>query len=223
MTPVALVLDFDGVVLDSAGIKTAAFRALFDDRPAHAEAIAAYLLANQGVSRWRKFDDIHSRILREPLSDADRKRLGDRFAALIRQQMQSCPEIDGTRAFVTAARREGVPAFVASATPHDELCDIVACRSLGDVFDGIYGSPRSKSDIIAALAGEHGWRTDTVLMIGDATTDRDEARRAGTRFLGLTRDPGSFPSGTACVATLAGLSLSRCWALAAAATTAADG
>lgn len=223
MTPVALMLDFDGVVLDSADIKTAAFRALFRDRPEHVDAIATYLVAHQGVSRWRKFDEIHTRILREPLSDADRQALGDRFAALIRERMQSCPEIEGTRAFVAAARLAGVLVFVASATPHDELCDIVARRGLADLFDGVYGSPRSKSDIIAAVAGEHGWSPDSLLMIGDATTDQDEARRAGTRFLGLTRDSGLFPAGTACVPTLAGLSLSRSWALAGAATSPVGG
>ena len=47
----ALLFDFDGVILESADIKTDAFRELFADQPAHVEEIVALHQRYGGVSR----------------------------------------------------------------------------------------------------------------------------------------------------------------------------
>jgi beta-phosphoglucomutase-like phosphatase (HAD superfamily) len=47
----AIVFDFDGVILESADIKTNAFRALFASYPEHVDQIVDFHLRNAGVSR----------------------------------------------------------------------------------------------------------------------------------------------------------------------------
>ncbi|HXW99392.1 MAG TPA: HAD family hydrolase, partial [Methanomicrobiales archaeon] len=64
-----LILDFDGVVLESVGVKTAAFRTLFSFVPAHVDKIVEYHRRNTGVSRFDKFRYIYREILKDPLSE----------------------------------------------------------------------------------------------------------------------------------------------------------
>ena len=57
-----IVLDFDGVIVESVGIKTEAFRELFRDSP-QVEEIYQYHLANNALSRFEKFPYICENIL----------------------------------------------------------------------------------------------------------------------------------------------------------------
>ncbi|MDD1661933.1 MAG: HAD family hydrolase, partial [Methanomicrobiales archaeon] len=63
----SLLLDFDGVILESVEVKTRAFRELFSFRPDHVGEIVAYHMRNTGVSRFDKFRHIYREILKEPL------------------------------------------------------------------------------------------------------------------------------------------------------------
>ena len=57
--PKAIALDFDGVILESAVIKTQAFSGVFENYPEHLEAIINHHLNNVGVSRYEKFKYIY--------------------------------------------------------------------------------------------------------------------------------------------------------------------
>ena len=94
------MLDFDGVILESAGIKTNAFRRLFSGYPAHVEAIVNYHVRSGGVSRYRKFRHIFENILKLSLSDAHMTELGHRFSTLIWEEMERAPFVPGAVAFL---------------------------------------------------------------------------------------------------------------------------
>src|SRR5688500_11624263 len=74
--PSAVIFDFDGVILESANIKTEAFLTLFADHTEHREAIRGYHVRNVGISRFRKFEWIYSELLKTPLCEAESIRLG---------------------------------------------------------------------------------------------------------------------------------------------------
>lgn len=190
----AVIFDFDGVILDSAAIKTQAFAALFADRPAHVEAVVALHLANEGVSRHRKFEIIHRDILAEPLDDVRRRALAERFEDLVRDAVVNAPFIPGAEA--TLASLAGrLPLFVASGTPHDELAWIVRERNLARYFVETIGSPPAKADQLADILARHSLAPSRVLMVGDALTDLQAARANQTRFVGIgaAAPTGKFP------------------------------
>ncbi|MDN5339305.1 MAG: hypothetical protein PWQ30_414, partial [Euryarchaeota archaeon] len=55
-----LILDFDGVVVESLPLKTAAFRKIFSfTSPEHLDEIIAFHLENGGMSRYDKFRHIY--------------------------------------------------------------------------------------------------------------------------------------------------------------------
>ena len=65
----AIIFDFDGVIIESADIKTEAFRALFENYPEHVEAIAGFHIENGGMSRFDKFRHIYKNIINEELNE----------------------------------------------------------------------------------------------------------------------------------------------------------
>lgn len=185
----AAVFDFDGVVLESADIKTRAFRRLFDGN----EEAVDYHLAHQGVSRYEKFRHITTKILERPYSEEDEQRLAARFSELVFDEVLVCPFVPGAQALLERRRHE-LPLFVASGTPEAELRHIASARGLLGCFNGIYGTPPTKGEILRAILEETRLDQDAVLMVGDAMTDLEGARAAGVRFVGRVRpgDPDPF-------------------------------
>jgi phosphoglycolate phosphatase-like HAD superfamily hydrolase len=185
----AAVFDFDGVVLESADIKTDAFRRLFDGNP----AAVGYHLEHQGVSRYEKFRHITTEILDKTYTEADERRLGERFSELMLDEVLACPFVPGAQALLQRRARE-LPLFVASGTPQGELREIASARGVAHWFSGIYGTPPTKGEIIGRVLDERALAPDDVVMIGDARTDLEGARSARVRFVGRVRpgDPDPF-------------------------------
>ena len=71
----SIFFDFDGVIIDSVGVKTNAFMEIFKDHPRHREEILAYHQLNGGLSRYIKIRYIYEKILKKELSDEGLERL----------------------------------------------------------------------------------------------------------------------------------------------------
>jgi phosphoglycolate phosphatase-like HAD superfamily hydrolase len=178
----AIVFDFDGVILESGNIKTEAFLELFGDYPEFQAAILQYHLDNLGVSRFDKFEWIYRELLRRPLVAAEREWLGCRFSEIVLDKILSCPIVPG--ALDALKLFQGFyPLFVASGTPQEELDMIVRRRNLVGYFDGVWGTPRKKAEIIGSVLNHYEWRPEQVLMVGDGTSDYQAAVATGVAFV----------------------------------------
>jgi beta-phosphoglucomutase-like phosphatase (HAD superfamily) len=183
MNEIKLVFfDFDGVVLDSARIKTEAFPLVFAEYPEHVDAITQYHLANQGVSRYQKFEWIYDTLLKQPLSEAKSKELGEAFSKVVLDRVLDCAAMPGAMELLTFLKENSVPAVVASGTPYNELLDIIHKRDLDHFFADIWGSPMKKDEIIKILTGIHGIAPQDRLFLGDASTDYEAAKKMGVPF-----------------------------------------
>lgn len=189
----ALICDFDGVLLDSAEVKTRAFARLFEPIcPERVPAIIAYHEATMGYSRYVKFRHIYAQILQRPLSAEQEHNLGERFSRLVVSQLLDAPLVDGVRAFLDGlwASRPYL-LFVASGTPTDELCRVAKAKSLFDDFREWHGSPRTKPEIIRDLLARYQIKTEEAVFIGDAMSDCLAAEETGTAFIGRVTEPDS--------------------------------
>lgn len=179
----AVVFDFDGVILESADLKTEAFVELFghleDDL---VEAVRAHHLANLGISRFVKFAWIYQNLLKRELSDEESRALGERFSAIALDKILACPFVPGAREALDALAVR-YPLFVASGTPHDELAMVVERRGLAGLFREVWGSPTEKPVILKDLMARHGWAPAEVLFIGDGVSDHKAARATSVEFL----------------------------------------
>jgi len=179
----AVVFDFDGVILESAGVKTDAFCALYESYgPSVVEKVLAHHLANLGVSRFKKFEWIANNILDKPLAKEESVALGERFSALALERVIAAPFVRGADAAL-AALAPRLPLMVASGTPQDELDHIVDARGLRKFFCEVHGTPREKPVILRAIMAERRLAPSEVLFVGDGLTDHSAARATDVAFL----------------------------------------
>lgn len=202
----AIIFDFDGVILDSVDIKTKAFARLFEEHgPNVVRQVVEHHLAHGGVSRFRKFQHVYESILRRKMPEGELERLGDRFSALVFDEVVKAAWIPGAPEFLEQHSARYL-CFVASGTPQDELQRIVQLRNLEKYFAGIFGSPATKEEITRGIFAKEGLRNSEALFVGDALTDFNAAKACDVRFVGIASggsDP--FPAGTLVLPDLRGL------------------
>jgi HAD superfamily hydrolase (TIGR01549 family) len=184
----AILLDFDGVLVESVDIKTEAFRTLFSFSPSHVDEIVHYHLNNAGISRFEKFRHIYENILHEHLTDEQSRHLSDRFSSLVIDAVAGAPYVGGAERFLSEYCKK-VPLYVISATPEQELKQIITRKGMEHFFRGIYGSPKRKAENLKILITTARLSKANTLYVGDAINDLNAARQAGVRFIGRIR-PG---------------------------------
>ena len=177
-----LILDFDGVVVESLPLKSAAFKKIFSFTPEHLDEIIAFHLENGGMSRYDKFRHIYANILHEPLTPEQEERLAGEYVGLIFESMLTVPYVEGARELLEDCSRR-LPLYIVSATPEGEMLEITRRRDLTKYFVRIYGSPKTKAECIREILEETGASPDEGLFVGDAPNDWQAAYETGVRVV----------------------------------------
>lgn len=190
----AIVFDFDGVILESAELKTKAFRKLFEAvRSDKLEEILNYHRKNMGISRYMKFRHIYENILKKPLSFDEERCLGQSFKEIILLQMMEAPFVPGSVEFLQKNQNR-LPMFVASGTPIAELHEIARKRNVFQYFVELHGSPEEKKDILYDILGRYQWKPEEVVFVGDAGSDFLASKVTGVHFIARANG-GNLPRG----------------------------
>lgn len=179
-----VVLDCDGVILDSVEVKTQAFAACVAEHGPEAQRLLVeYHLAHGGVSRYEKFRHFHREFFGREISEAELAVCCQHFAQGCEEGVRTAPLVPGALEFLQAWHQR-LPLYVASGTPQEELRQVLAQRGLSHYFQGIYGSPTPKAEVLAHIVQEGGYAPQATLMVGDASTDLAAAQAVGTLFYG---------------------------------------
>ncbi len=187
-----LILDFDGTIVESLPLKTAAFKKIFSFAPPERLGeIIAFHLENGGMSRYDKFRYIYKNILHEPLTPEQEERLASKYAGLIFDAMLTVPYVEGAEALLRDCSRT-LPLYIVSATPEGEMQEIARRRDITKYFARVYGSPKTKAGCIREILAETGAAPDEALFVGDAPNDWDAAHETGVRF--VARIPPGDPN-----------------------------
>jgi phosphoglycolate phosphatase-like HAD superfamily hydrolase len=202
----ALFFDFDGVLAESADIKTQAFIEMYKDYGREVvDAVVAHHTRHAGASRRKKIRYCHKALLGIRLSESQLEAHARRFSGLVEEAVVASAWVPGALELLEAQRGR-LPMFVVSGTPHEELLRIAARRAMGRFFVAVRGSPPSKVPIIRSLLADHALEPERVLFVGDSLTDYNAAAATGLAFLGRAA-PGAanpFPPGTRVVPDLTG-------------------
>jgi HAD superfamily hydrolase (TIGR01549 family) len=178
-----IILDFDGVILESVSVKTEAFRKLFSFAPEHLDEIIQYHKDNGGMSRYDKFRHIYKSILRQDLTQQKFEELSEKFADIVFEEVIKTPFVPGAYNFLERYYAT-IALYVVSATPDEELIRIIQTRKMPHYFRNVYGAPRKKADCIHEIIKLTGSAPDSVIFVGDAKSDFEAAQEAGVRFIG---------------------------------------
>lgn len=184
----ALLFDFDGVLADSEEVKTEAFASLFEDFGPEIQALVVdHHRKNGGMTRIDKFHHYYREFLGKPLDEDDLKRLCGDFSRLVVDEVVAAPEIPGAENFLKKWHNT-VKCFVVSATPDEEIKEIVKRRGIEIYFHEILGSSCSKSDNVNYLLNKYGLAPAQCLFFGDAESDYRAATASEVNFIGILPD-----------------------------------
>ena len=181
-----IMLDFDGVILESVSVKTETFRKLFADKTEFVDDIVNFHIQNGGMSRFDKFRYIYSEILHEELTEKQFKSLCDNFAKYVYEGVINSPFVKGADKFIDRCYKEKIPLYLVSATPEEEIIRITKEIGIFDKFNHVYGSPMTKADCIMQILQENKLTKDPkkALFFGDAINDYKAANKTGISFAG---------------------------------------
>lgn len=195
----AVFFDFDGVIVDTTAIKVQAFATLFAAYgTAVQEAVIRYHLQNGGMPRHEKLRHCFASFAKHSLSEEALAHAGATFSGLVMAEVVAAPLIAGALHTLQQLQEAGIPAFVLSGTPVDEMQMIVLQKGLAAYFKEVHGSPQTKPILVDDILLRYGLSPQHCLFIGDALADYQAALKTGLRFLGIVPidAPSIFPSTT---------------------------
>lgn len=179
--------DFDGVIKDSVEVKTAAFERLFLPYGAEiARRVRQHHEANGGVSRFDKIP-LYLAWAGEQASPAQVAAFCERFSQAVLQGVIDAPWVPGVREYLLEHCSKQYFVLV-TATPQEEIEQILAALELTHCFREVHGAPTKKASAIGVVLARQKCTPEQALMVGDAETDRQAAQANAVPFL-LRRTP----------------------------------
>ena len=181
----AIILDFDGTIADSVDIKTKAFAELYKPYGDNiVRKVVEYHLAHGGTSRYDKFRFFHKQFLKIDLREFEVKELSENFSKLVIDKVVGAPYIPGAFEFISNYYHI-YDMYISTATPTDEIYEILNRKKLTQYFKGIKGSPGSKVDHVSQIITEKKYFLNEIIFIGDSDYDKKAAKRNKILFVAV--------------------------------------
>ncbi|EPR44080.1 haloacid dehalogenase [Desulfovibrio sp. X2] len=185
-----VVLDCDGVILETVTLKTEAFAKCAEHLGEKAvQVLVDFHVAHGGVSRFEKFRHLWREFFGREITDPEMDDMVRRFVEAGAEALKRAPFVPGAREFIEEWSTR-LPLYVASGAPDEELKGILRIKGVDACFKGIFGSPTPKTELLANIVANETAGPSETLMVGDSGTDLAAAEAVGTLFYGR----GSFPA-----------------------------
>ena len=179
----AIIFDFDGVVLESLNVKTNAFKKLYEPYGSDiSKRVVEHHLENGGVSRFDKIKFYHNIFLGEDIDEKKIQKIAQKFSEMVMNEIMKVPFVDGAKQFLEDNYKRYLM-FISSATPTNELNFICKQRKIAKYFQGIFGSPDSKSKHISSIMTNYSLNNREIVFIGDSSSDLDAANTHNLTFI----------------------------------------
>jgi phosphoglycolate phosphatase-like HAD superfamily hydrolase len=166
--------DFDGVIKDSVKVKSEAFEQLFSPFGNKiANKVRSHHEENGGMSRFDKLP-IYLGWAEQNLEQQNVDKYEKKFSLLVKEKVINSDWVAGIYNFLKSNYKKQ-QFFLLTATPQQEIEDIVSKINISDFFIEIIGSPVKKKDAIKRIIVDFSIDTEESLMIGDSDVDYEAA------------------------------------------------
>jgi phosphoglycolate phosphatase len=181
-----VVFDFDGTLVDSNRIKKEAFLRSVRDHPGGEECMREVLDTVLG-DRHEVFAAYVAR--QQPPSSVQELLLA--FNTDVDSAVAGAQAMPGAEVLLQALRAAGVAVALSSATPRQNLVDILARRGWSGWFDAVAGSPMTKTATLQRLMRADELVPSDVAVVGDGADDRASAIASGCTFFSVGEARGA--------------------------------
>lgn len=162
--------DFDGVIKDSVGVKGHAFTEIFAPLDILSEKkILEHHENHGGMSRFEKIP-LYLEFASLEVTKKNVEEYLRRFSKLTKSKVIRSNWIPGVLEFLKQNHKEKT-FFLISATPNEELIEIIEKLKINNFFTEVIGSPIDKSIAIAKILSAYKVDAKDALMIGDSYSD----------------------------------------------------
>ena len=176
--------DFDGVIKDSVNVKSDAFEMLFLPFGKDlSKRVRKHHEKNGGISRFDKLPLYLSWSYK--LKSPSRNQVNEyatRFSQLVKEKVVQSMWVDGVLDYLIN-NHKSQQFFLITATPQQEIEEILTQLDIYDYFEKIIGSPNSKSEAIEILLLQYNVSLESAIMIGDTISDYEAASFNNVPFI----------------------------------------
>jgi phosphoglycolate phosphatase-like HAD superfamily hydrolase len=172
--------DFDGVIKESVNIKTDCFLELFKDINQEIKnKIKLHHLEHGGVSRYEKIP-LYLKLSGIPYDHKILQDYYDRFHDIVIEKVVQAEWVPGVLQVLNSGSYINV---LVSATPIDELNEIVERINIKHFFTEIYGAPTNKINAIEDFFSKFNHNKLETIFIGDSMVDKIAADQCQVQFI----------------------------------------
>ena len=165
------VFDCDGVLLDSNGVKTQAFREVAMRYGVEiADEVVRHHLEHGGISRHVKLRRIFDELLHRPDEPGEFDELLRRFATASRRGLESAAVEPDAAALLAELADAGHVLHVVSGGLEEEVRWVLDRKRLGKYFTSVRGSPTTKWQHVDDLVA-HRSAASPAVLVGDSRED----------------------------------------------------
>lgn len=178
-----IILDFDGVIVESNDCKDKVFDEIFSRYPAQYEKALQYHRTNISLSRYAKFDYLLELTGQAGNTELKNKLLAD-FSAVTLNIMRTIPFVAGAMEFLQTTHQR-IPLYLASVTPAGDLGIILDNLRIRTFFKDVYGCPPwTKPLAVKDILEKGNTSPNKTVLIGDSYGDQNAAEETGIHFIG---------------------------------------
>ena len=174
--------DFDGVIKDSVRAKSIAFEKLFSIYGSKiSKKVRVHHEKNGGVSRFDKIP-LYMSWSNELVTNKSVQEFCNKFSLLVKQSVIDSPWVPGFLEVIESNYNKQKHILV-SATPEDEIEDILEKLDIRHFFYKVCGAPILKNKVISTELNNLALKPENAILIGDSDSDYEAAKDNGILFL----------------------------------------
>ena len=174
--------DFDGVIKDSVKSKGQAFVAIFSSIDSRIKKkILNHHENHGGMSRFEKIP-LYLEFASLPVNQKNIDIHLKRFSEFTKQLVIDSEWIPGVLEFIRENSRLK-DFFLITATPTEEINEILKCLELDNHFKRVFGSPLNKTTVVSELLKNYKIPLNDALMLGDSCSDYKAAKENEVNFI----------------------------------------
>ena len=178
-----VILDFDGVILESNAIKIEGFYELFISfGEEKANFISNYFQKNAGLSRYDIFNHFFKIFFNETIDKEKSLYYNNKYSQIVKEKVINAKFVEGMREFLR--KNIDFNLFIVSSSDENDLKDICSKIGIDRYFKEILGSPTKKEINIGSILEKYLLVKDETIYIGDSINDYQATIKNDLLFIG---------------------------------------